>query len=205
MFPSSGDLNVIMNNILEFGELSLTQKEEAAELFMDGFGQFMTFSKDEDLKKKLFIQIFDPKLFFCYLEDNKVLGLMGLGTNKVRPINFKKEICQELFGKCKGAIISKQMNASFQKAVVKGDKELYLDTLVTHPSYRSKGIGSILVNKACSLKEYDSIIVEVFSKNTKAISFYEKNGFVITKKHKLSIMRLLGSGYPITMTKYIKD
>ena len=194
-----------MNNILEFGELSLTQKEEAAELFMDGFGQFMTFSKDEDLKKELFIRIFDPKLFFCYLEDNKVLGLMGLGTNKVRPINFKKEICQELFGKCKGAIISKQMNASFQKAVVKGDKELYLDTLVTHPSYRSKGIGSILVNKACSLKEYDSIIVEVFSKNTKAISFYEKNGFVITKKHKLSIMRLLGSGYPITMTKYIKD
>lgn len=194
-----------MNNILEFGELSLTQKEEAVELFMDGFGQFMTFSKDEELKKELFIQIFDPKLFLCYLEDNKVLGLMGLGTNKVRPISFKKEVCQELFGKCKGAIISKQMNATFQKIVVKGDKELYLDTLVTHPSYRSKGIGSILVNKACSLKEYNSIIVEVFSKNTKAISFYEKNGFVITKEHKFSMMRLLGSGYPITMTKHIKD
>lgn len=194
-----------MNNILEFGELSLTQKEEAVELFMDGFGQFMTFSKDEELKKELFIQIFDPKLFLCYLEDNKVLGFMGLGTNKVRPINFKKEICQELFGKCKGAIISKQMNATFQKIVVKGDEELYLDTLVTHPSYRSKGIGSILVNKACSLKEYNSIIVEVFSKNTKAISFYEKNGFVITKEHKFSMMRLLGSGYPITMTKHIKD
>ena len=194
-----------MNNILEFGELSLTQKEEAVELFMDGFGQFMTFSKDKELKKELFIQIFDPKLFLCYLEDNKVLGLMGLGTNKVRPINFKKEVCQELFGKCKGAIISKQMNATFQKIVVKGDKELYLDTLVTHPSYRSKGIGSILVNKACSLKEYNSIIVEVFSKNTKAISFYEKNGFVITKEHKFSMMRLLGSGYPITMTKHIKD
>ena len=194
-----------MNNILEFGELLLTQKEEAVELFMDGFGQFMTFSKDEELKKELFIQIFDAKLFLCYLEDNKVLGLMGLGTNKVRPINFKKEICQELFGKCKGAIISKQMNATFQKIVVKGDKELYLDTLVTHPSYRSKGIGSILVNKACSLEGYDSIVVEVFSKNTKAISFYEKNGFAITKEHKFSMMRLLGSGYPITMTKHIKD
>ena len=205
MFLSCGNLNVTMNNILEFGELSLTQKEEAVELFMDGFGQFMTFSKDKELKKELFIQIFDPKLFLCYLEDNKVLGLMGLGTNKVRPINFKKEVCQELFGKCKGAIISKQMNATFQKIVVKGDKELYLDTLVTHPSYRSKGIGSILVNKACSLKEYNSIIVEVFSKNTKAISFYEKNGFVITKEHKFSMMRLLGSGYPITMTKHIKD
>ncbi len=205
MLPSSGNLNVIMNKILEFGELSVFQKEEAVNLFMEGFGQFMTFSKNEELKKELFMRIFDPKLFLCYLEDGVVLGLMGLGTNKVRPINFKKEICQELFGKCKGAIISKQMNASFQKIVVKGDRELYLDTLVTHPSYRSKGIGSILINKACSIKEYDSIIVEVFSKNTKAIKFYEKNEFVITKEHKFSMMRLLGSGYPITMTKHAKD
>ena len=194
-----------MDRILEYGELSLAQKEEAVELFMDGFGKFMTFSKNEKLKKELFVQIFDPKLFFCYLENNKVLGLMGLGTNETRPINFKKDICQKLFGKFKGSMISKQMNASFQKKVVHSANELYLDTLVTHPSYRSKGIGSILVNKACSFNGCDSIIVEVFSKNTKAIKFYEKNGFVITKKHKFSLMRLLGSGYPITMTKLMNE
>ena len=191
-------------NILEFGELSLSQKEEAVELFLDGFGKFMTFSKDEKVKKQLFMEIFDPKLFLCYLEGDKVLGLMGLGTNKARPINFKKDVCIKYFGKVKGTIISRQMNASFQKAVVKGEKELYLDTLVTHPSYRNKGIGTILVNKACSLKDYDSIIVEVFSKNKKAIKFYENNEFVISKKHKFSLMRLLGSGYPIKMTKNIK-
>ena len=191
-------------NILEFGELSLSQKEEAVELFLDGFGKFMTFSKDEKVKKQLFMEIFDPKLFLCYLEGDKVLGLMGLGTNKVRPINFKKDVCIKYFRKFKGTIISRQMNASFQKAVVKGEKELYLDTLVTHPSYRSKGIGTILVNKACSLKDYDSIIVEVFSKNKKAIKFYENNEFIISKKHKFSLMRLLGSGYPIKMTKNIK-
>ena len=191
-------------NILEFGELSLSQKEEAVDLFLDGFGKFMTFSKDEKVKKQLFMEIFDPKLFLCYLEGDKVLGLMGLGTNKVRPINFKKDVCKKYFGKIKGTIISRQMNASFQKAVVKGEKELYLDTLVTHPSCRNKGIGTVLVNKACSLKDYDSIIVEVFSKNKKAIKFYEKNEFVISKEHKFSFMRLLGYGYPIKMTKNIK-
>ena len=193
------------NEILEYGELTPTQKEEAVELFMDGFGQFMTFSKNKELKKQLFIEIFDPKLFLCYLEDDKVLGLMGLGTNKARPINFKKEICQKLFGKFKGSIISKQMNASFQKIMVKSERELYLDTLVTHPLYRSKGIGTILVNKACSFKDCDSIVVEVFSKNKSAIKFYEKNGFVLTKEHKFSFMRLLGSGYPIVMTKHIEQ
>ena len=191
--------------ILEFGELSLAQKEQAVELFLDGFGQFMTFSKNVELKKKLFIEVFDPKLFLCYLEGNTVLGLMGLGTNKVRPINFKKDVCQKLFGKVKGAMISKQMNASFQKITVKGERELYLDTLVTHPSYRSKGIGTVLIDKACSFENYDSLVVEVFSKNKKAIKFYEKNEFAITKEHKFSFMRLLGSGYPIVMTKHIKN
>lgn len=191
-------------NIIEFGELTSSQKEEAVELFLEGFGKFMTFSKDVELKKKLFIEIFNPKLFLCYVEDNKVLGLMGLGTNIVRPINFKKEICQKYFGKFKGAIISKQMNGVFQKPAVKSDKELYLDTLVTHPSYRSKGIGTILINKATSYGNYESIVTEVFSKNEKAIKFYKKNGFSITKRHKFTIMRVFGSGYPIVMTKNLK-
>ena len=190
-------------SIIEFGELTPPQKEEAVELFLEGFGKFMTFSKDVDLKKKLFIEIFDPKLFICYVEDSKVLGLMGLGTNRIRPINFKKEICQKYFGKFKGAIISKQMNGIFQKPAVKSDKELYLDTLVTHPSYRSKGIGTILINKATSYENFESIVTEVFSKNEKAIKFYEKNGFIITKRHKFTIMRLFGSGYPIVMTRVI--
>ena len=81
----------------EYGELNDAQKAEAVDLFLEGFGHFLTFSKDEAAKKNLFIEIFDPDFFICYLEDDKVLGLMGLGTNKKRPIDFKKEICQKYF------------------------------------------------------------------------------------------------------------
>lgn len=189
--------------IIEFGQLTYLQKEEAIELFLDGFGHFMTFSKDNSLKKKLFLEIFSPNLFLCYIEEDKVLGLMGLGTNIARPINFKKEICQKYFGKIKGFIISKQMNAIFQKPAVKTDKELYLDTLVTHPSFRKKGIGTTLINETCKYGNYESIVLEVFSKNDNAIKFYEKNGFIIKKKYKCSFMRFMGSGYPIKMIKFI--
>ena len=78
--------------IVEFGKLNDTQKLEAVELFLIGFGHFMTFSKDEEKKKKLFLEIFSPDLFICFLEDDKVLGLMGLGNNKTRPIDFKKHL-----------------------------------------------------------------------------------------------------------------
>ncbi len=190
--------------ILKYGKLTDGQKAEAVDLFLEGFGHFMTFSKDEAAKKKLFIEIFDPELFICYLEEGKVLGLMGLGNNKKRPIDFKKEICQKYFGKLKGSLVSKQMNAIFQKPAVSSDRELYLDTLVTASSARKKGIGTALINEACSFGDYDSVVVEVFSDNENAIKFYEKNGFVTVKENKGSVMRFLGSGYPITMSKTLR-
>ena len=190
--------------ITRFGNLTKVQKLEAVELFLIGFGHFMTFSKDEEKKKKLFLEIFNPDLFFCYLEDGKVLGLTGLGNNKTRPIDFKKEICQKYFGKFKGFIVNKQMNAIFQKPAVSLDLELYLDTLVTNPSARNKGIGTTLINEACSYGNYEILVTEVFSKNENAIKFYKKNGFIVKKENKGSMMRMFGSGYPITMAKQIK-
>lgn len=187
--------------ILEYGRLTNEQKSEAVDLFLEGFGHFMTFSKDETGKKNLFTEIFDPELFMCYLEEDKVLGLMGLGTNMKRPIDFKVEICRKYFGKIRGTLISKQMNAIFQKPAVSSERELYLDTLVTDPGCRKKGIGTALINAACSFGDYDSVIVEVFSDNENAIGFYEKNSFVRIKENKSSVMRLLGSGYPIVMEK----
>jgi ribosomal protein S18 acetylase RimI-like enzyme len=187
--------------ILEYGRLTNEQKSEAVDLFLEGFGHFMTFSKNETGKKNLFTEIFDPELFMCYLEGDKVLGLMGLGTNMKRPIDFKVEICRKYFGKIRGTLISKQMNAIFQKPAVSSERELYLDTLVTDPGCRKKGIGTALINAACSFGDYDSVIVEVFSDNENAIGFYEKNSFVRIKENKSSVMRLLGSGYPIVMEK----
>ena len=187
--------------IIEFGELNDLQKLQTVELFLNGFGRFMTFSKNEDKKKALFLEIFDPKLFLCYLEENKVLGLIGLGNNKVRPINFKKEICQKHFGKFKGAIISKQMNGIFQKPAVKLDSELYIDTIVVDINHRKKGIGTILLNKASTYGDYNTLVLEVFSKNQTAINFYKSNGFTIRKQKRMSLMAIFGSGHPIVMAK----
>lgn len=187
--------------IVEYGYLNTHQKRQAVELFMEGFGHLMTFSKDGGLKRKLFFEIFHHSLFNCYVEDDKVLGLIGIATSELRPLRFDYDICIKYFGKIKGAIISKQMNAIFQKPIVKSKEELYIDVLVTGSDARRKGIGTALLNYAFSLKEYNVYYIEVFSNNQSAINLYKKCGFIVDKKEKLSPMRFLGVGYPIMMRK----
>lgn len=56
----------------------------------------------------------------------------------------------------------------------------YIAGLFVKEAYQSKGIGKALLNE-CK-KAYNLLTLDVFCQNTRAISFYEKNGFVITEK-----------------------
>lgn len=185
--------------IIEYGCLTECQRKQAVELFMEGFGHMMTFSKEEELKRKLFFEIFHPSLFKCYVKEGQVLGLMGIATKEARPLKFDYDACVKHFGKFKGAILSKQMNAIFQSPVVNSEKELYIDVLVTGSNARRQGIGAALLNYAFEQKEYEVFSIEVFSKNQPAINLYEKSGFKVDKRKRLSPMRFLGAGYPIRM------
>ena len=189
--------------IRKYGSLDEEQKKQAVELFMEGFGKMMTFAKDEELKKKLLFDIFDPSLFLCYTAEGKVLGLLGLADSKARPLNFAPEACKKHFGNFRGGIISKQMNAIFQKPVVSFQDELYIDVLVTGSEARRKGVASALLNDAFKQKKYSVCYLHVFSNNQPAISLYEKHGFTVDRNEKTSLMRFLGSGYPIRMKKIL--
>ncbi len=189
--------------IMEYARLSIAQKNQAVDLFMEGFGHMMTFSRDEKLKKELMLEIFHPTLFRCYVENGKVLGLLGIATDEIRPIDFRQDTCVRLFGRLKGAMISKQMNAIFQKPVVSFRDELYIDVLVTGSEARRKGVASALLNEVLGQKRYSVCYLHVFSNNEPAISFYRKHGFSVDREEKSSLMRFLGkgSGYPIRMKK----
>lgn len=187
--------------IVEFGSLKDIQKEQAIDIMIEGFGHMMTFTKNKEILKEIFRNGFHASLFLCYVEDENVLGIMGLGTNKVRPLKFKQDICISLLGKRKGTIISKQMNAIFQVPVVKGDKDLYIDILATAGDARRKGVATKLLSYAFEIQEYEVFYIEVFSKNENAVKLYKKIGFNAYKKEKFSPMIFLGFGYPILMRR----
>ena len=60
------------------------------------------------------------------------------------------------------------------------EEKMELDDLYIFPEFRSKGIGSAVIQKC--IKESDStIFLYVFTKNVRAIAMYEKLGFEIVK------------------------
>ena len=189
--------------IIEYGNLTDHQKMQAVDIFLEGFGHMMTFSKDKTVLRKLFYKIMNPHLFKCYVKKEQVLGIIGLATNQMRPLNFDINICRNLFGNMKGNILSKQMNAIFQSPVVKAENELYIDVLATAGTARGKGVATALLQHAFTLDKFEHCFIEVFSKNEAALNLYKKIGFFIYKEEKFSLLRFAtsGMGYPIKMKK----
>jgi len=60
----------------------------------------------------------------------------------------------------------------------KNKKKMELDDFYIFLKYRNQGIGSYILNK-CIKDSNLTIFLYVFIKNTQAISFYEKHGFVM--------------------------
>ncbi len=63
---------------------------------------------------------------------------------------------------------------------------LEIERIYVLSAYQGRGIGKALFEKACSIareKEMDAIWLGVWEKNTAALQFYRKNGFVVFDKH----------------------
>ncbi|MDO5521992.1 MAG: GNAT family N-acetyltransferase [bacterium] len=191
----------MIRSIIQYGKLSREQKYEVVDIFLEGFGHFMTFTKDRNALRTLFFRALNPVYTYAMVENEVVIGILGIGTNKVRPIKFDLELCIELFGGMKGKIMCKQLNGIFQSPVVKNDRDLYIDVLATAKPFRGKGVATRLLEHSFNLQGYTDYYIEVMSKNKNAKRLYEKKGFVEYKKKRVSPLALKGYGYPILMKK----
>ncbi|MBS5823545.1 MAG: GNAT family N-acetyltransferase [Clostridium argentinense] len=185
-------------------DLHETKKRETVELFVDGFRNIFLFTENKFELIELFLPSLDTSMIYvcCYKE--KVVGVLGIGTNKKRVFCFDIKVCQKIFGKIKGMMIYKQLKLIAESPAVKKDSDLYIDYLTTDVSMRGKGIAIKLLDFACQLPEYNECYLEVLSKNTNAKGLYEKLGFKVYKKSFNFFTIIQGFGYPIKMKKRIK-
>lgn len=185
-------------------DLNQDYKEQAVEVFIDGFSNIFSFTTDKNILKELFINSMDSSLIYVAVYENKVVGIMGIANNKKRTMCFNIEKCKELFGNSKGLYIKKQLTKVMEKPVVKGDKDLYIDYLTTDKNYRGKGVATKLIEFVCNQLEYDECYIEVLSNNIKAKNLYQYLGFTEYKRQYNLFTMLKGLGYLIKLHKSIK-
>ena len=196
------------HKIFKLSELNEVQVRQATAICVEGlYNIFSIISKDKNLLTELFMDSFDYDMCYAYLCDGEAVGFIGLGNSSKRAAaNMKLETFERLLGKRMAKNIFAGVSNGMAVPKVKSENEIEIDYLATAPHFRGKGIGKQLILYVFDNLHYESCTLEVYSKNLKAIKFYERLGFKQDSVKSEWILRLLrGTGKTITMKLNIKD
>lgn len=189
-----------MNEIKKLSELEDNQLNQAIDIFIEGF--YFTLSsvtKDKNKLHKLFKPSFDYNMTYAYLQDGVAIGFLGLADYKKRPITLNRDLYAEIIGGLKGKMSYKAVSAAFEGVKDIGPQDILIDYIATSPEHRSKGIGTKLIAFVRNTLGHKQIQLETYSKNTRAIAFYERLGFKTIKVDKSIMMKISGYGSLVTM------
>lgn len=125
------------------------------------------------LNQEVFIdnQQYDPDLKMDWTKSPKGINYF---TNLLNNPEFCCLIAEDA-GKPVGYIAATPRKVSYLKG-----KYFEIDNMGVSPEYRSKGIGSLLIDKClewAKIKGYNKLHVNAYFTNKKALNFYKKNGF----------------------------
>jgi len=189
-----------MDEIRKLSGLNEKQVDKAVSICIDGlYNLFSAVSKDKEKLHRLLKNSFDYDMTYAYLQDGEAVGFLGLGNHLKRPIKLSKEIFMDIKGGFAGEVAYKAMSKAMEKLNINSPHEVLIEYIATNPEHRCKGIGSKFIEFICHDLSYKAIELEVFSKNPRAIKFYERKGFQIVSKKADFMMMIQGNGRRILM------
>jgi len=193
-----------MDEIKKLSELDENQVNQAMNVFIEGFYNIMSaITKDKEKLYRLFINSFDYEKTYAYLQNGETVGFLGLGNYQKRALNLNWDDFLKALPETLPAFAGKSMYKAMYSSMCKphdgSPHEIYIDFIATNPEYRSTGIGTKLIEFIRRDLGYNTIWLDVMTKNPRAKKFYERMGFNVIKT-KLDLMaRLQGFGGRIIM------
>ncbi|MDR2889933.1 MAG: GNAT family N-acetyltransferase [Lachnospiraceae bacterium] len=188
-------MNEPVCEIKKLSALNDVQLSQAVDVFIEGFYfTLVNVSKDKAKLHIIFKHSFDHDMTYAYLQDDIVVGFIGLADDKKRPTRLDKELYIQQMGRLYGKLTYSSLKTSFEAVKEIGQGEIFVDYITTRSDQRSKGIGKQFLDFIHLTLGYKKIHLETYSKNTGAISFYERYGFKIIKVKKSLAMKLAGFG-----------
>lgn len=196
-----------MIEIKPAAELGKNAKRKLSEIFVDGFGMYLTFfSKDKEKLVNAFEHMFVTEVFYVAVIDGEAAGMAACTDSKARfSINHdKKELIKHL-GLLKGTFADYAFKREFQKPpVLSGEKTASVEFVATASKYRGKGAASAIMKHLFSLPQYEEYVLEVADTNTNAVRLYEKLGYKEFRRIRQRFGRISGVNYLVYM-KYDKQ
>jgi len=193
--------------INKLSELNEKQVEQATDICVEGlYNVFSIISKDKNLLRDLFMDSFEYDMCYACLLGGEAVGFIGLGNSSKRAAgNMKYETFVRLLGKQRADMMYKGVSSGMAVPKVKFEDEVEIDYFATTPHLRGKGIGKQMILYICDNLPYNSCVLDVYSKNPKAMKFYERLGFKQVSIKSEWVLRLRGIGKTITMRLNTKE
>ncbi len=172
--------------------LTEPQKEEILEIIYDAFEKKITHlelkpkSKEHGLKIFKLSAKFDQGLYA--FSQSKVIGGVGMSFHKKRFYKFTWKLLRKEFG-IWGAL-GRFLVQKFSLEKLQTD-EIYIGAIAVADSFRSKGIGTQLLNtveKYARENAFNFITLEVINTNPRAHTLYESMGYIDVKERKFGFI-----------------
>ncbi len=194
-----------MIEIKRANELKGNTKKRMSEIFVDGFGQHLTFfSNDPEKLAAALEHMFVPDVFYVAIADGEIAGMAACTNGKVFSVKLDQKELKRHLGVYKGTMAHLALKPQFEKPPVKiGDDIASVEFVATASKHRGKGVATAILNHILALPEYQEYILEVADNNTNAVKLYEKAGFKEFERIKQRWSRISGVNYLVYM-EYIK-
>ena len=191
------------HKITLLSELEQEHIDQAFVVFVEGFYPTLakTLSKDKAVLRDIFSACFDHSMVYAFLQEDRVVGFLSLGTHAKKSIEPKVEAMQKHFGRQRGKIVAWGFGLA-NKILACGEEEASIDYLAVDPDTRGQGVASRMFRHLFETLPYRSYVLETQTINTNARRLYEKLGFrLVPGKHHawyvVLFSRLFGEGAPL--------
>jgi ribosomal protein S18 acetylase RimI-like enzyme len=173
----------------------------AAAVCVDGmYDTLLHISKDQVVLKELMKASMDYDMNYVCLHDEKVVGFMGISDCSRRAANkMRQETFEQLFEESKAISVYKAVMPTFVAPRIADENEVEIEFLSVAANFRGQGAGTYMINFLRKNFRYHTCVLDVSSKNPKAIKFLKKMGFEQEKAKTDWRMLLRGAGKTITM------
>ena len=170
-----------MMEIRRASELGVDIRPQLSSLFVDSFGQWLTyFSKDKDKLKRAFSHAFVLDAFFVAIVNGKVAGMAAV-TDGVSPsMKLNGTELRRHLGFITGSLAHKMLYRELENHPYPFkllENECSLEFVAVSQAHRGEGIAFAILSEIFERTAYASYVLEAADTNLPAVTLYKKLGF----------------------------